>query len=101
VKAIEALTAALKIDPNLASALSARGFAPLKANQYRGAIADLDEAIRLDPTYGYAYARRAAARRATRDQSGADADQDTVRFDHGRRQCGCRVSGRFSKRGRR
>jgi tetratricopeptide (TPR) repeat protein len=74
-EAIEQLTLALQLQPSLALAYNARGFAHYRLKQYPQAIADYDEAIRLNPSYANAYLNRSVARRAAGDKAGADADQ--------------------------
>src|ERR1700726_2858294 len=57
--AIEDFTAALRDNPNLATAYAGRGYALQHTNQIDKALADFSEAIRLDPNSGYAYYNRA------------------------------------------
>ena len=58
-EAIEDFTAALRDNPNLATAYAGRGYSLQHTNQIDKALADFSEAIRLDPNSGYAYYNRA------------------------------------------
>jgi tetratricopeptide (TPR) repeat protein len=78
-EAIEALSQALKLNPYLATAFNARGYAHFRLKQYKEAIADFDDAIKLNPAYGNAYTNRASAKRMAGDKAGADADQARAR----------------------
>jgi len=73
-EAIGELTEGIRIEPNLALAYNARGFARLKLSDWQGAIADLNRAILLDPSYKNAYKIRAVAKREMGDATGAAAD---------------------------
>jgi general secretion pathway protein D len=62
-EAIEALTEALRQQPNLATAYNARGFTYLLLRDYGHALADLDQALRLAPDYPNAKHNREVAQR--------------------------------------
>ncbi len=68
------LTEAIRISPDFAVALNARGYVLVLLRQWAPAIEDLDRAIRLDPGYANAYQIRAAAKRSIGDAAGAAAD---------------------------
>jgi tetratricopeptide (TPR) repeat protein len=74
-QALNLLTRAIELDPWLASAYNARGYAYLRLTNFDQAQADFSEAIRLQPSYTNAYVNRAAARRHIGDRNGAAADQ--------------------------
>jgi hypothetical protein len=73
-EAIVELTEALRIAPDFALALTARGFALFMLHDPARAIDDLDKAILLNPNYGNAYHLRATAKKAIGDTAGAEAD---------------------------
>jgi hypothetical protein len=73
-EAIVELTEALRIAPDFALALNARGFALFMLHEWRAAIADLDHAILVNPSYGNAHQIRAIARKACGDAAGAAED---------------------------
>jgi len=78
-EAIEPLSQAVKLDPFLATAFNARGYAHYRLKNLTKAIADFDQAIKLNPLYGNAYTNRSGAKRAAGDKAGADADQAKAR----------------------
>lgn len=73
-EAIQVLTQAIQLNPSLALAYNARGYAHIRLRQFREAIADFDQAIKLDPNYSNAYLNRGSAKRASGDKPGGDAD---------------------------
>ena len=73
-EAIVELTLALRLAPDLALALNARGYALFMLHDCARAIEDLDQAIRLNPGYANAYHIRGIARRTIGDAPGAAAD---------------------------
>jgi hypothetical protein len=73
-EAIAELTEALRIAPDFALALNARGYALVRLHNWTRAIVDLDQAILLNPSYQNAYHIRAVARRAIGDAPGAADD---------------------------
>ena len=74
-EAVQALTQAIQMDPTLALALNARGYAHLRLRRYQDAINDCSQAIRLNPAYANAYLNRSVAKRAMGDIAGAREDQ--------------------------
>jgi tetratricopeptide (TPR) repeat protein len=68
------LNEALRLRPDLATALNARGFLYLKKGEYAAAIHDFTRAVELKPDYANAYKNRSVARRAAGDKAGAAAD---------------------------
>jgi Flp pilus assembly protein TadD len=78
-EAITPLSQAVKLDPFLATAFNARGYAYYRLKKLPQAIADFDQAIKLNPLYGNAYTNRSGAKRAAGDTAGADADQARAR----------------------
>ena len=78
-EAIEPLSQAVKLDPFLATAFNARGYAYFRLKKLPQAIADFDQAIKLNPVYANAYTNRSGAKRAAGDKTGADADQAKAR----------------------
>jgi tetratricopeptide (TPR) repeat protein len=73
-EAIEALSEAIRLQPDFALALNARGFAYQLTHDYKHAIADFDAAIRINPKYTNAYQNRRNARQASGDKAGAAED---------------------------
>ncbi|MEO8097053.1 MAG: tetratricopeptide repeat protein [Acidobacteriota bacterium] len=76
-KAAEGILAydkAIQLQPGMALAWNARGFAYYMTKDYPKAIRDLSEAIRLDPNYLNAIHNRSLARRASGDTAGSDSD---------------------------
>ena len=61
--ALEILTLAIEIDPNVASYHSNRGLALKELNQLNEAVESFDKAIALNPAYAEAYSNRGAALR--------------------------------------
>jgi tetratricopeptide (TPR) repeat protein len=74
-EAVQAFTQAIQIDPALALALNARGYARLRLRLYQDAVDDCSQAIRLNPAYANAYLNRSVAKRALGDIPGAREDQ--------------------------
>ena len=77
--AIPLLTQAVTLNPYLATAFNARGYAHFRLKQFKEALSDFDSAIKLNPAYANAYTNRSSVRRAVGDKAGADADQAKVR----------------------
>jgi hypothetical protein len=73
-EAIFELTEALRLAPDFALALNARGFARFKLHDWTLALKDLDQAILLNPKYANAYRIRGVVRRCTGNAAGAAAD---------------------------
>jgi tetratricopeptide (TPR) repeat protein len=74
-EAVQAYTQAIQLDPTLALALNARGYARLRLRHYQEAVDDCSQAIRLNPAYANAYLNRSVAKRALGDIAGAREDQ--------------------------
>jgi tetratricopeptide (TPR) repeat protein len=74
-EAVQAFTQAIQMDPRMALALNARGYARLRLRRYQDAVDDCSQAIQLNPAYANAYLNRSAAKRALGDITGAREDQ--------------------------
>jgi tetratricopeptide (TPR) repeat protein len=77
-EAVVEFTEALRLAPDFALALNARGYALVLLHDGARALPDLDQAIRLNPKYANAYRVRAAARKLIGDAAGAAADLERV-----------------------
>jgi hypothetical protein len=73
-EAIAELTEALRLAPNFALALNARGFARFELHDWTLALKDLDQAIRLNPKYANAYRIRGVVKKSMGNAAGAAAD---------------------------
>jgi tetratricopeptide (TPR) repeat protein len=81
-QAIEDYSAALRLDPKLASALMNRGWAYLNQEDYQTAAADFDAALKLDPELTGAYEGRGTCRRELGDFKAAIRDlTEAIRRD--------------------
>lgn len=63
-QAANVLTEAVALDPGMAQAWNALGFAKMLLRRYDEALADFDRALKLDPNYANAQQNRASAVRA-------------------------------------
>ncbi|MFC1870224.1 tetratricopeptide repeat protein, partial [Chloroflexota bacterium] len=61
LKAIEAFTKAIDLDPDLALAFNNRGWSYIELGQYEQAIADCNQAIELEPDLALAHSNRGRA----------------------------------------
>lgn len=57
-EAVAELTEAIRLQPDLARAYNARGYAYLLARDFQHALADFDQALRLNPGYANAIQNR-------------------------------------------
>jgi Tfp pilus assembly protein PilF len=73
-KAINDLSAAIKIDPKDAHAYSFRGELYLKKGMFQNAVDDYTAAIKIEPDVSFHYRRRAEAYRAIGKASLAESD---------------------------
>ncbi|MDA8244019.1 MAG: tetratricopeptide repeat protein [Elusimicrobia bacterium] len=73
-EAIEALSEAVRLAPDLAEAYDWRAYARLQAGDEAGELADLDALVRLEPDNPDAYRRRCECRQALGDRAGAALD---------------------------
>jgi len=73
-RAIADFDAAIRINPQLASAFGNRGLALAKAGQYARAIADFNVALAKNPKDALSLYNRGAARQQTGDRIGGDID---------------------------
>lgn len=81
-RAIELLSEAIRLDPKLAAAWMARGYAQGELGQLERAVADYDEAIRLDPQDAEAWCNRGFVRAKLRQWPEALADLNAaIRLD--------------------
>jgi tetratricopeptide (TPR) repeat protein len=78
-QAVEELNEAVRLDPLMALAYNARGFAYYLLHDQKHSLADFDEAIRLNPRYQNAYRNRSLARKAAGDSAGSAADSAKAR----------------------
>ncbi len=75
-KSIEALSRAIRMDPNLRIAYLSRGSAYMKLDKMDDAIADFNQAIEIDREYARAYHLRGLAYEKTGDHHNALQDLD-------------------------
>jgi tetratricopeptide (TPR) repeat protein len=80
--AIDCLSLAIRLDPNLAVAYHNRAFAYFEKGEFDKAIADCNEAIRVDPNLALAYNNRGNAYRIKGEFDKAIADySEAIRLD--------------------
>ncbi len=72
--ALEEFTTAVRINPRLAPAYTARGNGLLASGEFTAAIADYDKSIEIQPRSAEAFCNRGIARRAQGDLAGAIQD---------------------------
>ena len=72
--ALVELSEAVRLNPQHALALNARGFVYYLVGDYPHSLADLDAAIQLNPSYRNAYQNRALTRKAMGDLKGSQDD---------------------------
>jgi tetratricopeptide (TPR) repeat protein len=78
-EALAELDEALRLEPGVAQALNARGFAYFMLKEYANALKDLDAALERNPNYANALQIRAQTRKAAGDPQGAAEDAARLR----------------------
>ena len=78
-QAIQALSEAIRRNPDHALAYNARGYAHLRLHEPKEALADFDQAIEKNPRYANAYQNRASARLLLGDKEGSEQDAAKAR----------------------
>ena len=96
VKAMEAFTAALEVDPRNSAAAYERGRILLVIGDPKNAVADFTTAIIGDPQFGRAYVGRAEAKLPLRPEVGVRARRMQQRGECEKRNCG-RAHGLLSR----